>query len=152
MFAPNAPEIISTMETLRERLWVQTDVGGVARYEDDRYHQVSEDVDKVPGNPWFICTLWLAQWHLARAENEGDLQPALELFDWVADHDLRSGVMAEQVHPYTNEPLSVSPLTWSHATLVLAVEEYLEKRANLNRCPECGQPVAIVPAEAGLDS
>jgi len=152
MFAPDAPEIISTMETLRERLWVQTNVGGVARYENDSYHQVSEDVDKVPGNPWFICTLWLAQWHLAKAETAGDLQSALELFDWVADHDLRSGVMAEQVHPYTNEPLSVSPLTWSHATLVLAVEEYLEKRANLNRCPECGQPVAMVPAEPGLDS
>jgi GH15 family glucan-1,4-alpha-glucosidase len=31
-----------------------------------------------------------------------------------------------QVHPYTR-PLSVSPLTWSHATVVMTVREYLEK-------------------------
>jgi len=139
MFAPGDPEIVATMKTMRDRLWVDTEVGGVARYEDDTYHQVSKDVDKVPGNPWFICTLWFAQWIIARAETDGDLKPALELLDWVADHDLRSGVMAEQVHPYTNEPLSVSPLTWSHATLVLAVLEYLEKMRDFSRCPECGQ-------------
>jgi GH15 family glucan-1,4-alpha-glucosidase len=39
--------------------------------------------------------------------------------------------MAEQVHPYTNAPLSVSPLTWSHATLVMAMREYLARRATL---------------------
>lgn len=147
MFAPDDPEIIATMETLRERLWVDAEVGGVARYEDDRYHQVSRDVDKVPGNPWFICTLWLAQWIIARAHDRDGLEPAVDLLGWVADHDLRSGVMAEQVHPYTNEPLSVSPLTWSHATLVLAVQEYLEKRAHLNRCPECGQPIPCVATD-----
>jgi hypothetical protein len=40
-------------------------------------------------------------------------------------------VLAEQVHPFTNEPLSVSPLTWSHASVVLASLLYLEKRATL---------------------
>lgn len=44
-----------------------------------------------------------------------------------------SGVLAEQVHPYTNAPLSVSPLTWSHGTAVLAVLDYLEKRKELAR-------------------
>ncbi len=150
MFAPDDPEIVSTMETVRDRLWVKTDVGGLARYEDDYYHQVSQDLDRVPGNPWFICTLWLAQWHIARAQTVADLKPALDIFDWVADHDLHSGVMAEQVHPYTNDPLSVSPLTWSHATLVAAVQEYLAKRAHLNRCPECGQPVPWVTTEENL--
>ena len=145
MFAPDDPEIVATMETMRERLWVGTDVGGVARYENDTYHQVSGDVDTVPGNPWFICTLWLAQWYIARARDVDELDPAIDLLDWVADQDLPSGVMAEQVHPYTNEPLSVSPLTWSHATLVLAVEEYLDLRRGLNRCPECGQPIPVVP-------
>lgn len=151
MFAPDDPEIVATMETMRDRLWVRTDVGGVARYEDDRYHQVSEDLDNVPGNPWFICTLWLAQWHIAKARTVEDLKPALDILDWVADHDLRSGVMAEQVHPYTNEPLSVSPLTWSHATLVMTVQEYLAKRADVNRCPECGQPIPRAAAEQDLD-
>jgi GH15 family glucan-1,4-alpha-glucosidase len=40
--------------------------------------------------------------------------------------------LAEQVHPYTHAPLSVSPLTWSHATVVMTVREYLAKRAALN--------------------
>jgi len=152
MFAPHDSEIVATMETMRHRLWVKTDVGGVARYENDYYHQVSDDVENVPGNPWFICTLWLAQWYIAKARNAEDLRPALDILDWVTDHDLRSGVMAEQVHPYTNEPLSVSPLTWSHATLVMTVQEYLSKRAHLNPCPECGQPSPMAGARAGRGS
>jgi GH15 family glucan-1,4-alpha-glucosidase len=42
-----------------------------------------------------------------------------------------SGVLAEQVHPYSNEPLSVSPLTWSHATFVTCVLEYLDRKKQL---------------------
>jgi len=138
MVAPDAPEIVATMERMRERLWVKTDVGGLARYEDDYYHQVTDDVDNVPGNPWFICSLWLAQWHIARANSLADLEPARDILIWVADRDLRSGVMAEQVHPHTNEPLSVSPLTWSHATLVKVVQEYLAKKAELGQSKEVG--------------
>jgi len=132
MFAPDDPKIVATMQTVRERLWVKTDVGGVARYENDYYHQVSQDVQNVPGNPWFICTLWLAQWHIATAKTEEDLQPALDILKWAAGHALPSGVMAEQVHPYTNAPLSVSPLTWSHATLVMAVREYVAQKAKIS--------------------
>jgi len=131
MFDLDDPKIIATMETVRQRLWVKTDVGGVARYENDYYHQVSQDVENVPGNPWFICTLWLAQWHIATAQTIEDLKPALDILEWAAAHALPSGVMAEQVHPHTNAPLSVSPLTWSHATLVMAVREYVARRATI---------------------
>jgi len=131
MFAPDDPRVVATMKAVRDRLWVKTDVGGVARYENDRYHQVSQDVETVPGNPWFICTLWLAQWTIATAQTVEDLQPALDILDWAAAHALPSGVMAEQVHPYTNAPLSVSPLTWSHATLVTTVLEYLARLKRL---------------------
>jgi len=141
LFAPDDARIVATMQAVRERLWVKTEVGGVARYENDYYHQISQDIENVPGNPWFICTLWLAQWHIATAQTVDDLQPALDILDWVEAHALPSGVMAEQVHPYTNEPLSVSPLTWSHATLVATVQEYLAKRPELVRCPACGQPL-----------
>jgi len=127
MFPPDDPQIVATMQAVRDRLWVKTEVGGLARYENDYYHQVSRDLEKVPGNPWFICTLWLAQWHIATAQTADDLQPALDLLNWAADHALPSGVMAEQVNPYTNAPLSVSPLTWSHATLVATVREYLDR-------------------------
>jgi len=147
LFAPDDERVVATMEALRDRLWVKTDVGGVARYENDAYHRVGDDVDRVPGNPWFICTLWLARWIIATARTGDDLQTALDMLRWTANHALPSGVMAEQVHPYTNAPLSVSPLTWSHATLVAAVQEYLEKRGHLNRCPECGQPIPWVITE-----
>jgi glucoamylase len=132
MFDPDDPRIVATMQALRSRLWVKTEVGGVARYENDYYHQVSRDIANVPGNPWFICTLWLAQWYIATAQTVGDLKPALDILDWVTAHALPSGVMAEQVDPYTNAPVSVSPLTWSHATLVATVQEYMEKSAALS--------------------
>ncbi len=132
MFPAHDPCIVATMEAMRDRLWVKTRVGGMARYENDTYHQRSKDVENVPGNPWFICTLWLARWYIASAEESDDLDRPLTLLQWAVDHALASGVMAEQVHPYTNVPLSVSPLTWSHATLVMTVLEYLEKHAAVN--------------------
>lgn len=128
---PRDPKVVATMKSIRERLWVKTAVGGVARYENDYYHQVSKDLDNVPGNPWFICTMWLAQYEIACARSAEDLSRALKILQWVAERALPSGILAEQVHPYTNEPLSVSPLTWSHATLVMCVCEYLETRRRL---------------------
>ena len=128
MYPPDDPKITSTMTAIRNELWVKTAVGGVARYPDDRYHQVSQDLQNVPGNPWFICTLWLVEWYAAIAKSLEDLKPALDLIKWVAQHALGSGILAEQVNPYTDEPLSVSPLTWSHATFVSAVHAYLNAR------------------------
>ena len=129
---PNDPRVESTMRAVRERLLVKTEIGGVARYENDYYHQVSKDVSKVAGNPWFICTLWLAQYEIARAKSGADLAAnALPLLNWVAAHALPSGVLAEQVDPFTGAPISVSPLTWSHAELVSAVVEYSERRRAL---------------------
>ena len=72
MYAADDPKIVATMEAVRERLWVRTDVGGLARYENDYYHQISTDIAQVPGNPWFICTLWLADWYIAKARNRAD--------------------------------------------------------------------------------
>ena len=131
MFAPDDPRIVKTMETIKETLGVKTAVGGVARYENDYYHQQSQDITNVPGNPWFICTLWVAQWQIATARSHADLKLARATLEWCAQHGLPSGVLAEQVHPYSHAPLSVSPLTWSHATLVMAVQEYLAKWKSL---------------------
>ncbi len=132
--------VTRTMQAVAERLWVKTPVGGVARYEQDHYHQVTDNTRDVPGNPWFICTLWLADWHIARARSVDDLAQALPIFRWVANHKLPSGCLAEQVHPQTNAPLSVSPLTWSHATMVGCVIDYLDRRAALSGgSPESGR-------------
>jgi GH15 family glucan-1,4-alpha-glucosidase len=135
------PRITATLEAMRERLWLKTQVGGLARHENDTYHQVSKDLANVPGNPWFICTAWLAQWYIARAENMAELAPAREVLEWICQRALPSGVLAEQVHPYDDAPLSVSPLTWSHAEFSTAVLEYVDKAAEFNRCTACGMPV-----------
>ena len=58
-----------------------------------------------------------------------------KLLEWAAERALPSGTMAEQLHPYTGEPLSVSPLTWSHAEYVRTVREYIERFAGTNLCP-----------------
>lgn len=149
MYPPDDPRIVRTMEAVRARLWVRTEIGGMARYENDQYHQVTKDIDRVPGNPWFVCTLWLAQWRIALAKSAEELAPALDILRWVASRALPSGVLAEQVHPETNAPLSVSPLTWSHAAFVSTFLEYAAKRASLSACPSCGQPSQIRKAGIG---
>ena len=131
MYSADDPMVVRTMEAIEDRLTVRTDVGGVARYENDYYHQVSQDVANVAGNPWFICTLWMAQWHIAHAKRVEDLRPALKVLHWVESHGLNSGVLAEQVDPYTDAPLSVSPLTWSHASVLMTVHDYVERYREL---------------------
>ncbi len=141
VYDPAEERVTRTMQAIRDRLWCKTAVGGIARYENDHYHQVSQDLANVPGNPWFVCTLWVAQWLIKKATTADQLKEAVPLLEWVADRALASGVLAEQVHPYTNEPLSVSPLTWSHATYVQTVLDYLEKRGSLELCPTCHNPL-----------
>ena len=141
LFEADDPRVESTMRAVEQKLWVKTRVGGVARYENDYYHRVSSDVAAVPGNPWFICTLWLADYFITRAKTITELKRALPIFEWTAAHALESGVLAEQVNPYTNEPISVSPLTWSHATVVSTTIKYLEKLEELQLCTSCHQPV-----------
>jgi len=118
------PFVESTMEQVYEKLWVKTDGGGLARYENDPYYRVEEGL---VGNPWFITTLWMAQYYIAKAKDTKDLEGALKILNWVADHALPSGVLSEQINPLTHQPLSVSPLTWSHGALIATVQQYLQK-------------------------
>lgn len=125
MLSAHDPRMERTMQVLEQVLWAKTEVGGMARYENDSYYQVTHDLGVAQGNPWFICTLWLAQYRITHANSLDELHQALPLMEWVRAHALPSGVMAEQVHPFTSEPLSISPLTWSHAEYVLTVRWYL---------------------------
>jgi GH15 family glucan-1,4-alpha-glucosidase len=139
---PDDPQAVATLQQVENGLWVKTDVGGLARYQNDYYHQVEQkDTVRVPGNPWFICTLWLARYRLMRATTLEDLGPGLKLLEWAAQRALTSGTMAEQLHPYTGEPLSVSPLTWSHAEYVRTVREYIDRHSQANICSACGQTI-----------
>lgn len=133
---PDDPRLLCTMEQMEAKLQVRTEVGGIARYEGDYYYRCSDDIHTVPGNPWFLCTLWVAQWHILQAKTIAELQRAEELLRWCIRHALPSGVMAEQIHPFTGAPLSVSPLTWSHATFISTVCLLRDKHRQIVRGSE----------------
>ena len=130
MFEPSDPRIASTMTAIEENLLCRTEIGGMARYVGDKYHWDSALDDRrgnIPGNPWFICALWIAQYRIAGARRPEDLKSALPWIEWVCSRALPSGALAEQLNPATGLPVGVSPLTWSHATLIATVQEYIEK-------------------------
>lgn len=131
VLAANDPRVVSTMHQLKEMLTVQTNIGGMARYTNDYYHAKEDPSTEVPGNPWFITTLWYAQWLITVANTQEELREAHGILQWTQSHASSSGILAEQLHPRTGEPLSVGPLTWSHATYVETVLMYLEKKSVL---------------------
>ncbi|MFC0330718.1 glycoside hydrolase family 15 protein [Paenibacillus sepulcri] len=123
--------VVSTMNAIREGLSIRNGIGGVARYTNDYYFQQSGDIDNVPGNPWIICTLWIANFDIESAQGLADLEGPRKALEWAIEHALSSGLLPEQVHPGDGTPLSVAPLTWSHATYVQTVSRYAAKYAEL---------------------
>ncbi|MBX3293765.1 MAG: glycoside hydrolase family 15 protein [Acidobacteria bacterium] len=119
-----------TMAAVENSLLNNEAFGGVARFEGDGYMLESAGI---AGNSWIICTLWLAEYYIAKAKTLDDLAPALAMIEWVAERALPSGVLPEQIDPVTGKHLSVSPLTWSHSTFVATVHSYSNKLALLRR-------------------
>jgi GH15 family glucan-1,4-alpha-glucosidase len=126
---PDDEMVVNTTREIENQL--KRPSGGFARYKNDSYQGYM--------NSWIICTLWLAQWHIAT----GNLSRAMDLIRWCAEHAHPAGLMPEQVGE-DGSPGSVLPLMWSHCAFVLAVLEYLEaieSRAldhqKLLESPEC---------------
>jgi glucoamylase len=132
-FSPKDPGMIETMEAIRRQLWLKTPIEGCARYQNDLYQREDDSPEDIPGNPWFISTLWLGEYFIDRAESLQELHEALPYLEWCGKNALPSGVLAEQVHPINGYPLSVSPLTWSHSAFVWAVLQYTEKFNSLQK-------------------
>lgn len=126
-FPPTDARVIETARAIRQQLWLNTPRGGCARYHNDRYQREPNVPPEIPGNPWFISTLWLGEHVIDRARDLRELHEALPYLDWCAKHAVPSGVLAEQVHPVDGSPLSVAPLTWSHSSFVWTVLRYVEK-------------------------
>jgi GH15 family glucan-1,4-alpha-glucosidase len=142
VFPATSAMVTGTMKAVREKLWVHTETGGVARYENDGYHRISEETARIPGNPWILCTLWLAEHVIASATEASELQGALDLVRWARAKATQSLVLPEQVHPYDGTPLSVAPLTWSHAQVVSVVHAYLDKLRELRAAGAVDNPVS----------
>lgn len=125
--SPADPRMVETARVIREELTCLTATGGLARYKNDQYQRGGGTPDDVPGNPWFIATLWLCEYEISASSTVAELRRAVPHLEWCATNALPSGVLAEQVDPITGVPLSVSPLTWSHSAFVWAVLAYAEK-------------------------
>jgi GH15 family glucan-1,4-alpha-glucosidase len=126
-FDADDPLVTSSMDAVKEQL--SNDLG-VGRFNHDGYMRVS---DKITGNTWFICTLWYADYLVAKAKDRGELVQAMDVIRWVVDKALPSGVLAEQLDPLSGAHISVSPLTWSHSTFVATVLGYLKKYRSLSQ-------------------
>lgn len=122
--------VVTSIKTIEEKLRLHTGIDGVPRYEGDRYYI---QVEGVP-NPWYITTLWLAQYYARAAKSAKDLDVVLYWLNWTVVHSPLSGVLSEQLHPFTGEQLSANPLTWSHAEYVRTVMYYHEALERLGLC------------------
>ena len=124
---PDDERIVRTNKAIFEKLSVRTPIGGLARSENDDYQRVAGNYDDIPGNPWIITTLWHAEWLLSLAKTQKDLDEVKTYIDWTIKQSNLAGILPEQVSPFDGEPLSVAPLTWSHATFVNIILKYDKK-------------------------
>lgn len=109
--------ITDTLKLAENVLLDKSPAGGAPRYEHDTYF--ASDPPHM-GNPWFVTTLWMAQYYI----QHGDKQKGKQLIDWTISKALPSGVLSEQINPETGSPLSVTPLVWSHAELINTLLDY----------------------------
>ncbi|MBL8159511.1 glycoside hydrolase family 15 protein [Candidatus Saccharibacteria bacterium] len=116
LFPIDSPEVKESYETICREFGVCVEdckVTPMPRYEHDRY----DAVDEKGANPWFITTLWIAQYYF----ETGRVEDARVILAWVRDSMMGSGVLSEQINPYTQEFISVAPLTWSQAEYINAL-------------------------------
>ncbi len=103
--------LTNTVNQIESRLLNTSPVGGVLRFEHDDYFLGKQ---QYKGNPWIVCTLWLAQYY----NTKGHTDKARELAAWALARAHPSGSLSEQFDPETGFALSVTPLVWSHAEMI----------------------------------
>lgn len=103
-------QLLSSIASIEKELVGSAPIGGVPRYEYDGYFAATP---AYKGNPWFVTTLWLAQYYV----RTGDTGRAWDILNWCIERASPSGTLAEQIHPETGYATGVSPLVWSHAEL-----------------------------------
>jgi GH15 family glucan-1,4-alpha-glucosidase len=111
LFGIDSDELKSAVTTLESTFTKDGIVLGLPRYEEDNYYRVSPEVT---GNWWYICSLWMAQYY----SEIGNSEASTRILSWVRDHAESTGVLSEQLSPLDESPISVAPLTWSHAEYV----------------------------------
>ena len=104
---PSDDKMVTMAKTLEEQL-TSPKIGGIKRYVHDQY---------IGGNPWVLCTLWLALYYIEIKE----YSKAKSLLKWTIEHRTRLSLLPEQVNKDSGEPAWVIPLTWSHAMYIMTV-------------------------------
>jgi len=131
---PRDERLERARETMERTLSDPIPTGGIARYEGDNYHRQDSEL---PGNAWFITTLWNVQYSILRATRPEELAAINADLTWVANRATQAGLLSEQVHPHTGDQLSVVPLAWSHAEYVRTMTAYARKLERLGVCHAC---------------
>jgi glucoamylase len=113
VFSPDDPRMQATADAIARHL--TSPIGGIFRYQNDIYRG---------GNPWILCTLWLAWFDVLAASasplsHEYHISRARELYTWVLEHRTSLDLLAEQIDCVTGQPCWVVPLAWSHAMFLL---------------------------------
>ncbi|HYF29111.1 MAG TPA: glycoside hydrolase family 15 protein, partial [Candidatus Paceibacterota bacterium] len=126
------PRLAKAFDAVFAALSRGVECGGIGRYEHDEYYRTGAG-----SNPWFVTTLWYAEYLTARARSEEELEAVRNIFTFVVERALPSGVLSEQLDAQTGAQLSVAPLTWSHSAYVSAVLKYLDKLEALGVCAAC---------------
>ncbi len=134
VFPSDTPIMKGAYKTVIGKLKLNTESGGIARFEGDQYHHPGGNI---PGNPWILTSLWNTQYKISQLASEQDLPDITADLTWVTKKALSSGILPEQINAYTSEPLSAAPLIWSHAEYVITVVMYLEKLDELGLCKAC---------------
>ena len=106
--------IVNTLKHVEEKLLNTSPIGGVIRFPGDGYFLAKSQYG---GNPWIVCTLWLAQIYLT----VGRVQEGRDLIKWARDRALPSGSLSEQFDPENGFAIGVTPLVWSHAEFINTV-------------------------------
>lgn len=128
LFDLHSDEVRQSYDTLKQQLVPDPSIVGVPRYENDKYNVV--DPASI-GNPWFISTLWMAQYHMEIDQKD----QADTYIQWTVDRMTKTGVLPEQINPYSRDFISVAPLVWSQAELVNTLLDHVIDPPHIEETP-----------------
>lgn len=120
LFDLHDDKITAAFETIKKTFIGDKPFNGIPRYMNDQYNTV--DPSGI-GNPWFVTSLWLAQYYLEIEQPD----EAKKIIDWAQKHMLGTGVLPEQINPNDGKFVSVAPLAWSQAEYISTLLDLLSQ-------------------------
>lgn len=109
LFPATGPEITRAMHAAKSIMQFDYEAPTVPRFTGESDHALQDNESW-----WPIAVLWLAQYELETNNPE----VTERLLDWIKDHMLTSGALAQQFDPKTDTPRGATPYVWSHAEYI----------------------------------